>query len=153
MNEAARVWCADVGEHRDGDRERRQPGEEASSHRGASYTASLAVLGNDAHVDTAARCVSTTRRGVTRAILEDVRMKRLIIAIDGPSGAGKGTVSRALAQALGYRHIDTGAMYRAVGWKANHDGIPLNDEAAVARLARAATSSWKAESSRSTVTT
>jgi cytidylate kinase len=65
-------------------------------------------------------------------------MKRLIIAIDGPSGAGKGTVSRALAQALGYRHIDTGAMYRAVGWKAHHDGIPLNDEAAVARLARAA---------------
>ena len=69
---------------------------------------------------------------------QDVRMKRLIIAIDGPSGAGKGTVSRALAQTLGYRHIDTGAMYRAVGWKAHHDGIPLNDEAAVARLARAA---------------
>jgi cytidylate kinase len=65
-------------------------------------------------------------------------MKRAIIAIDGPSGAGKGTVSRALAQTLGYRHIDTGAMYRAVGWKANHDGIPLNDEAAVARLARSA---------------
>jgi cytidylate kinase len=65
-------------------------------------------------------------------------MKRVIIAIDGPSGAGKGTVSRALAQTLGYRHIDTGAMYRAVGWKANHDGVPLNDEAAVARLARSA---------------
>lgn len=65
-------------------------------------------------------------------------MKRLIIAIDGPSGAGKGTVSRALAHALGYRHIDTGAMYRAVGWKAHHDGIPLADEAAVAGLARAA---------------
>ncbi len=65
-------------------------------------------------------------------------MKRLIIAIDGPSGAGKGTVSRALAQTLGYRHIDTGAMYRAVGWKANHDGIRLDDEAAVARLARTA---------------
>jgi cytidylate kinase len=65
-------------------------------------------------------------------------MKRLIIAIDGPSGAGKGTISRALAQTLGYRHIDTGAMYRAVGWKAHHDGIPLDDEAAVARLARSA---------------
>jgi cytidylate kinase len=49
--------------------------------------------------------------------------KPLVIAIDGPSGAGKGTISRTLSQALGYRHIDTGAMYRAVGWKALHDGI------------------------------
>ena len=66
-------------------------------------------------------------------------MKRLVIAIDGPSGAGKGTISRAIAEALGYRHVDTGAMYRAVGWKAAHDGIPLDDEAAVSALARAAT--------------
>jgi cytidylate kinase len=65
-------------------------------------------------------------------------MKPLIIAIDGPSGAGKGTVSRTLSQALGYRHIDTGAMYRAVGWMANHEAIPLDDEAAVAALARRA---------------
>lgn len=65
-------------------------------------------------------------------------MKRLIIAIDGPSGAGKGTISRTLADALGYRHIDTGAMYRAVGWKADHDGIALDDEAAVAALAERA---------------
>src|SRR5688572_27322546 len=65
-------------------------------------------------------------------------MKRLIIAIDGPSGAGKGTISRTLSQALGYRHVDTGAMYRAVGWKANHDGVALDDEAAVAALARRA---------------
>ena len=65
-------------------------------------------------------------------------MKRLIIAIDGPSGAGKGTISRTLAETLGYRHIDTGAMYRAVGWKAGHEGIPLDDEEAVAALARRA---------------
>jgi cytidylate kinase len=65
-------------------------------------------------------------------------MKPLIIAIDGPSGAGKGTISRTLSQALGYRHIDTGAMYRAVGWMANHEGIALDDEAAVAALARRA---------------
>ena len=65
-------------------------------------------------------------------------MKRLIIAIDGPSGAGKGTISRTLSQALGYRHIDTGAMSRAVGWKANHEGVALDDEAAVAALAERA---------------
>jgi cytidylate kinase len=65
-------------------------------------------------------------------------MKRLLIAIDGPSGAGKGTISRTIAEQLGYRHIDTGAMYRAVGWKANHDGMPLDDEAQVAALARRA---------------
>jgi cytidylate kinase len=62
-------------------------------------------------------------------------MKPLIIAIDGPSGAGKGTVSGAVARALGYRHIDTGAMFRAVAWKADHDGIPLDDDVAVSALA------------------
>jgi cytidylate kinase len=62
-------------------------------------------------------------------------MKSLIIAIDGPSGAGKGTVARAIASALGYRHVDSGAMYRAVGWKALQDRVPLEDEAAVAALA------------------
>jgi len=62
-------------------------------------------------------------------------MTALIIAIDGPSGAGKGTVARAVAAALGYRHIDSGAMYRAVGWKALHDGVTLDDEAQVAGLA------------------
>jgi cytidylate kinase len=65
-------------------------------------------------------------------------MKRLLIAIDGPSGAGKGTISRTVSHALGYRHVDTGAMYRAVGWKAAHDGLPLDDEGAVTELARSA---------------
>jgi CMP/dCMP kinase len=62
-------------------------------------------------------------------------MKRLIIAIDGPSGAGKGTVARAIASNLGYRHVDSGAMYRAVGWKALREGIALDDEASVSELA------------------
>ena len=66
-------------------------------------------------------------------------MKKLIIAIDGPSGAGKGTIARTISGELGYRHIDTGAMYRAVGWKARLEGIPLDDEEGVADLASRAT--------------
>jgi CMP/dCMP kinase len=64
--------------------------------------------------------------------------KRLIIAIDGPSGAGKGTVARTVSEHLGYRHIDTGAMYRAIAWKARMEGVALDDEHAVAALARTA---------------
>lgn len=60
----------------------------------------------------------------------------MIIAIDGPSGAGKGTVARGVAGRLGYTHIDTGAMYRAVAWKALRDGVDLNDEQAVWQVAR-----------------
>jgi cytidylate kinase len=60
----------------------------------------------------------------------------MIIAIDGPSGAGKGTVARAVARALGYRHVDTGAMYRVVGLKAMQRGIRLEDEPAVTQIAR-----------------
>ena len=62
-------------------------------------------------------------------------MRKLTIAIDGPSGAGKGTVARAIARALGYRHVDSGAMYRAVGWKALDSGVALDDEPALAALA------------------
>jgi pantoate ligase / CMP/dCMP kinase len=65
--------------------------------------------------------------------------RRLIIAIDGPSGAGKGTVARTIAQRLNYRHVDTGAMYRAVAWLAGHDGVDLSDAVAVATLAASAT--------------
>jgi cytidylate kinase len=66
-------------------------------------------------------------------------MKLRVIAIDGPSGAGKGTVARAVARALGYRHVDTGAMYRAVAWKSLREGLGFDDEEAVAALARRAT--------------
>jgi cytidylate kinase len=63
----------------------------------------------------------------------------LIIAIDGPSGAGKGTVARTVAERLDYPHVDTGAMYRSVAWKALHDRVDLSDGAAVAALAGAST--------------
>ncbi len=63
-------------------------------------------------------------------------MKPLTIAIDGPSGAGKGTVARAIAAELGYRHVDSGAMYRAVGWKALRDHVALDRDDDLAALAR-----------------
>lgn len=68
----------------------------------------------------------------------DTSPGRLVIAIDGPSGAGKGTVARAIAARLGYRHVDTGAMYRAVAWRALDRGLLLDDPSAVASLAAAA---------------
>jgi cytidylate kinase len=60
------------------------------------------------------------------------------VAIDGPSGAGKGTVARTVARRLAYRHVDTGAMYRAVAWKARAEGLDLRDADAIAELARRA---------------
>jgi CMP/dCMP kinase len=65
-------------------------------------------------------------------------MRKLIVAIDGPSGAGKGTVARAVAERLGYRYVDSGAMYRAVGWRALDEHLSLDDEPAVAALAESA---------------
>jgi len=59
----------------------------------------------------------------------------LIVAIDGPAGAGKSTVARALAARLGFRYLDTGAMYRAVTWLAMQQGLDLSDEDALAGLA------------------
>jgi len=68
-----------------------------------------------------------------------MRRRPLIIAIDGPSGAGKGTVARTIAATLGYRHLDTGAMYRAVAWQARLDSVDLSDGPAVGAVARDAT--------------
>ena len=51
----------------------------------------------------------------------------MIVAIDGPAGAGKSTVARMLAERLGFRYLDTGAMYRALTWLAMHEGLDLGD--------------------------
>jgi cytidylate kinase len=61
----------------------------------------------------------------------------LIVAIDGPAGAGKSTVARRLAQRLGFRYLDTGAMYRALTWLALLWEVRLEDETKLAELARA----------------
>jgi cytidylate kinase len=61
----------------------------------------------------------------------------VIVAIDGPAGAGKSTVARALAERLGFRYLDTGAMYRALTWLAMQRGVDLSDEDTLAQLARA----------------
>ena len=61
----------------------------------------------------------------------------MIVAIDGPAGAGKSTVARALAERLGFRYLDTGAMYRAVTWLAMQRGIDLGAGDALASLAAA----------------
>jgi CMP/dCMP kinase len=59
----------------------------------------------------------------------------MIIAIDGPAGAGKSTVARKLAQQLGFRYLDTGAMYRSLTWLALRRGVPLDEAETLGRLA------------------
>jgi cytidylate kinase len=61
----------------------------------------------------------------------------MIVAIDGPAGAGKSTVAQALAARLGFRYLDTGAMYRALTWLAMREGLDLGDAPALAELAAA----------------
>jgi cytidylate kinase len=61
----------------------------------------------------------------------------MIVAIDGPAGAGKSSVAKALAARLGFHYLDTGAMYRAVTWLALHEGVPLDDAPALEALAEA----------------
>src|SRR5438094_769481 len=59
----------------------------------------------------------------------------MIVAIDGPAGAGKSSISRRLAERLGFAFLDTGAMYRAVTLAALRQGLGPNDASAIARLA------------------
>ena len=61
----------------------------------------------------------------------------MIVAIDGPAGAGKSTVARRLAERLGFRYLDTGAMYRAITWLAMQRGLPLGDAEPLGELAAA----------------
>lgn len=64
------------------------------------------------------------------------RRTRPVVAIDGPAGAGKSTVTRQVAQALGYAVVDTGALYRTVALACQRRGVPWYEEVAVGRVAR-----------------
>ncbi len=67
---------------------------------------------------------------------EAISMNRIIVAIDGPAGAGKSTVARHLARHFGLLNLETGAMYRAFGLKALRGDVPLDDASALQTLAR-----------------
>lgn len=70
----------------------------------------------------------------------------MIIAIDGPAGSGKSTVAKLVAGRLGFHYLDTGAMYRAVAYRALQQSVPLIDDASVAQIARESEVSFGHES-------
>jgi CMP/dCMP kinase len=74
-------------------------------------------------------------------------MKKLLITIDGPAGAGKTSVSRSLAARLGYRYVDTGALYRAVAYTARRRGILPEDDIGLERMVAELTLGWTPEES------
>ena len=66
---------------------------------------------------------------------EQAALRSVVVAVDGPSGSGKSSVSRGVATRLGLRYLDTGAMYRAVTWRLLQRGVDVDDPAAVAAAA------------------
>ena len=73
-------------------------------------------------------------------------MKKIVVAIDGPAGAGKSTIAKLVAEKLGYAYIDTGAMYRSVAWKFLQTGKDF-DEAFISTLAKTMVIEFKPEAS------
>ena len=71
-------------------------------------------------------------------------MKKIVVAIDGPAGAGKSTIAKLAAEKLGYAYIDTGAMYRSVAWKFLQTGSAF-DEALISQLAQTMIIEFKPE--------
>ncbi|MEK7280092.1 MAG: (d)CMP kinase, partial [Nitrospirota bacterium] len=60
----------------------------------------------------------------------------IIVTIDGPSAAGKSSVARLLARRLGFLYLDSGALYRAIGWKALKEGISIEDKKGIERICK-----------------
>jgi cytidylate kinase len=75
-----------------------------------------------------------------------------VVAVDGPSGSGKSSVSRGVARALGLRYLDTGSMYRAMTWAALRAGIDLADADAVAHTAESTRLGWSTDPDESQIT-
>ena len=73
-------------------------------------------------------------------------MKKIVVAIDGPAGAGKSTIAKLVAEKLGYAYIDTGAMYRSVAWKFLQTGKDF-DEDRISTLAKTMVIEFKPEAS------
>ena len=73
-------------------------------------------------------------------------MKKLVVAIDGPAGAGKSTIAKLAAEKLGYAYIDTGAMYRSVAWKFLQTGEAF-DEGFISKLSQEMVIEFKPEAS------
>ena len=107
-----------AGERR---RRRRPPDRDARRGRGRGLARGRRLEG--------AECVGVSFPGFFDLLAS---VSTMIVAIDGPAGAGKSTVARALAERLGFRYLDTGAMYRSLTWLALQRGMPL-DEGPAAR--------------------
>src|ERR1022692_1763890 len=68
--------------------------------------------------------------------MNDPRPRKLIVAIDGPAGAGKSTIASRLARKLGYVNLESGAMYRALALRAIHGDASFDDEVALLKMAK-----------------
>ncbi|HUX92098.1 MAG TPA: bifunctional 3-phosphoshikimate 1-carboxyvinyltransferase/cytidylate kinase [Gallionellaceae bacterium] len=95
---------------------------------------SLAAFGNAGVRINDPQCVAKTFPGYF-TMFEQVTKSVPVIAIDGPSASGKGTVAQRVAQALGFHYLDSGALYRLLALAASRRGMALDDEAALAKLA------------------
>ena len=110
----------------------RSPG----SSRGRAYASTTRMRSRSASPASSRCWTSCGARRPSRRTTGD-NLRRVIVAIDGPAGAGKSSVARALATRLGFKYLDTGAMYRALTWLALHEGVPLDDGLGLSALATA----------------